>query len=439
MVPVGSNRTDMKHLISITILLVALTLSGISQTVEYVDDEECGCSLVFVDGIQTTQEGDLFGFKRADGTVIVPNIYRYVDRFQGDYCRVYLGDRQCGLIDREGRTVVPCRYDGMEYPSEGRVLVASGGLYGFCDLRGNEVVEPQYIQAGSFSEGMAPVLVEIDSFYSACTMIDTNGRFVFQPVFENIMPFHDGYAVARRYQRWGVINQKGQEMTPYIYEFITIPQNGYFFAGDSAGMAFFDYRFKPLTPFVYQNPRELSEGRIAVQRDGRWGFLDIHGREVVPCIYDDLLSFSSGRAMVRKDGKYGIIDTDGRIVLPIEYENNTSHGDKYVYHDSLALVEKDGKLGYVDLEGNLTIPFYFDEAFHFTQGYACAKFKGAWGYINRKGDIYIPFVFQYASPFEWGRAEVVYEGNVSNIDLRGKCVKNCNGIIAWRDWTKEEE
>ena len=409
-----------------------------AQTVEYVDDEDCGCSLVFVDGIQTTQDGELFGFKRADGTVIVDNIYRYVDRFQGNYCRVYLDDRQCGLIDREGRTVVPCRYDGMEYPSEGRVLVAVDGLYGFCDLHGNEVVKPQYIQAGSFSEGMAPVLVELDSFFSACTMIDTDGHYVFQPIFENIMPFHDGYAAARRYQRWGIIDQKGREMTPYIYEYITVPKDGYFFAGDSAGMALFDYRFKPLTPFVYQNPRDITDGRIAVQRDGLYGFLDIRGREVVPCIYEDVLSFSSGRAMVRKDGKYGIIDTDGHIVLPIEYENKTAHGDKYVYHDSLALVEKDGKLGYVDFNGKLVIPFYFDEAFHFTQGYACAKFKGAWGYINRKGDIYIPFVFQYASPFEWGRAEVVYEGNVSNIDLRGKCVKNCNGIIAWRDWTKEE-
>ena len=67
-----------------------------AQQVEYVDDEECGCSLVFVDGIQTTQDGDRFGFKRSDGTVIAENIYRYVDQFHGDYCKVYLDDRQCG-------------------------------------------------------------------------------------------------------------------------------------------------------------------------------------------------------------------------------------------------------------------------------------------------------------------------------------------------------
>ena len=60
-------------------LLMSLTYA--QEKVEYVDDEECGCELVFIDGIQTTQDGDRFGFKREDGTVIVPNKYMFVDRF----------------------------------------------------------------------------------------------------------------------------------------------------------------------------------------------------------------------------------------------------------------------------------------------------------------------------------------------------------------------
>jgi hypothetical protein len=142
--------------------------------------------------------------------------------------------------------------------------------------------------------------------------------------------------------------------------------------------------------------------------------------------------------MVRIDDKYGIIDTAGNIVLPVEYESTSPRGRKYVYlEDSLALVEKDGRLGYVDLDGKLVVPMYFTDAFHFTQGLAAAKHNGQWGYINKRGDIYLPFVFQMASPFRWGHAEVIYNGTASEIDLRGKCVKNCNGIIAWRDFWEE--
>ena len=80
----------MKHLLIITVLLAAMATTCAAQKIEYVDDEECGCSLVFVDGIQTTTDGEFFGFKLADGTVIVPNKFRYVDQFHGDYCKVYL-------------------------------------------------------------------------------------------------------------------------------------------------------------------------------------------------------------------------------------------------------------------------------------------------------------------------------------------------------------
>lgn len=424
----------MKHLLIITVLLAAMATTCAAQKIEYVDDEECGCSLVFVDGIQTTTDGEFFGFKLADGTVIVPNKFRYVDQFHGDYCKVYLDYGQCGMIDRTGKQIIPCNYDDVEYPSCGRIRVTKNDLNGYCDLEGHEIVPPSYRLAGPFSENLAPVLIDIDSFSVAFTFIDTMGRQTLKPIYENLSIMIDGYAAAQRYSRWGIIDRNGREMLPFMYEYITMPMDGFFFAGDSLGMALFDYRFKPLTKFVYSNPGPLSEGRISVMRDGLYGYLNTNGKEVIPCQYTEASPFKESRAKVAKGKKFGIINASGKAILPLEYEDATPHGDKYIYHDGLALVEKDGKLGFVDIDGKLVIPYYFDQAFHFTQGLACVRFNGMWGYIDTKGDVYMPFVFDYASPFEWGRAEVVYNGTVSNVDLRGKCVKNCNGVIAWRNW-----
>ena len=105
-----------------------------------------------------------------------------------------------------------------------------------------------------------------------------------------------------------------------------------------------------------------------------------------------------------------------------------------MYYDSLALVEKDGKLGYVDLDGKLVIPFYFEEAFQFSEGLAAARFQGMWGYIDTHGDIFMPFIFYAATPYKYGRAEVIYQGAARKVNRKGKCVRNCNGIIAWRNW-----
>lgn len=407
-----------------------------AQKIVYVDDEECGCELVFVDGIQTTTDGYLYGFRHADGTVIADNIYRFVDQFHGEYCKVYKDYGQCGLIDRSGREVLPCIYDELDYPSENRIRIIKNNLNGYTDLSGRVVVEPQFVTAGNFSESAAPVTVVIDSFFYACTFIDTLGRQLFEPVYESVQPFNEGYAIVMRYKRYGMIDHSGREVLPTRYEQITPNQDGFFFAGDVDAWALFDYSFKPLTSFVYSSTTGLHEGRIGVTRFGRQGFLDRNGREVIQCIYDDAGIFRLGRTMVAADGHYGIIDTLGRIILPIEYDDRTPHGTKYMYYDSLALVEKDGKLGYVDLNGRLVIPMYFEQAYNFSEGLACTRFGGLWGYIDRRGEVFVAHIFDYASPFSWGRAEVVYNGNVSNMDRTGRCVKNCKGIIAWREPTE---
>ena len=424
--------------VSITLLALILMWPRLcsAQEVKTVTDESCGCDIVYVDGIETTREDSLYGFRREDGTVLAPNIYRYVGEFTNGYCKVFLDYGQCGLIDSSGAVVVPCIYDDLELPREGRILVIKNGRMGFTDMQGREVIPLDYPQSGSFSEGCAPVQVVIDSFFTACTFIDTMGSMLFPAVYQNLRPFSCGLAVVKRYERWGVIDHKGNIVLPTVYENITTVFDTLFFAGNSDGMSLFDINMKPLTPPVYQWTGGISEGRVLVKRDGKYGFLDRHGREVISCVYDKIGRFRGNRAMVSLDGKYGIIDTTGRYVLPMEYDNRTPHGEKYRYHDGLALVEKDGRLGFVDTAGRLAIPFYFTEAYHFTEGLASVKHNGLWGYIDTRGEVYMPFVFDVASPYKWGRAEVVYMGDVRKVDRQGRCVSNCKGIIAWRDWTE---
>lgn len=427
----------MKHSALLLTLLLLSAAAVAQQNVTIVDDEECGCELIYVDGIETTRSGDLYGFRRADGTVIAPNIYRYVDQFHGAYCKVLLDDTLVGIIDTAGRQVVPCLYDDVQYPAEGRVMVVKHGRVGYTDLRGRLVIPLQYTAGGSFSEGCAAVSIALDSFFSSCTFIDTLGRQLFPPQYESLSAFSNGFALVRQYERWGLIDHQGRIVLPTVYDFIMPLDDTLFFASQDEGMALFDARMQPLTPFVYTWASDrVSNGRIAVVRDGKYGFLDRRGREVVPCSYDLVGIFGLNRAMVCIGDRFGIIDTAGRIVLPIEYESLSSSGDKYYYSDSLAMVEKDGKVGYVDLDGKLVIPFYFSDGYQFSEGLASVRYGEKWGYIDTRGEVFMPFIFDLASPYLWGRASVHYNGAFRKVDRRGRCVRNCNGIIAWRNWNE---
>ena len=424
----------MKKKFPLLIVMLALLSQAGAQTMKYATDESCGCDILYVNGIETTKSDTLYGFRLEDGTVIAPNIYRFVDRFHGGYCKVFLDYGQCGLIDSTGRQVVPCIYDNVRYPSDGRIAVEKGGMTGFTDLDGNVVIPLTLLSAGDFNEGCAPIAVVIDSFFVYGTYIDTEGRQLFPPVYQDVSPYVDGFAGVKMYEKWGLIDHSGKMVLPTVYEFI-IPLPGgdsLFFAGDENGLALFDSRMKALTPFVYTWIGGYSDGRISVQRGGRFGFLDRDGREVIPCIYDETGLFGLQRAYVRMGDRYGIIDTDGAEVLPLEYENTTPKAEKYIYHDSLALVEQDHRFGFVDLEGHIVIPLLYQDAYQFSEGLASVRYQGYWGYIDRSGDVRIPFLFDLASPVEYNRAEVVYQGVTRKMDGEGNCVRNCNGIIAWK-------
>lgn len=409
----------------------------------YIDDEECGCELFFIEGIQTTRgDNGLFGFRLADGTLLTPNIYKYVDRFHNGYCRVFLDDGQCGLIDRFGSVVVPCIYDGMEYPSEGRIAVFSHSHVGYCNLDGVEVIPPIYLQGAGFSDGCAAVQLAD----GCCAFIDTLGQMLFDRTFDNVRPFHNGHALVCDEGRWGLIARDGSVAMPIVHTAITENTGRLFLAGSLNHMAVYKVAdltqphsrstAQPLTCItdsIYAGTLGYSEGLLSVVRNGRFGFVDTTGREVVPCIYDETGLFQQGRTLVRIGDRYGIVDTAGRIILPLEYDPAPSRGNPYTYNDSRALIAKNGKLTYVDLDGRPILPFALDDAYQFSDGLAAVKMNGAWGYIDTTGNIFMPFVFDRAAPYQYGRAEVVYNGHVSKVDLKGRCVKNCNGIIAWRE------
>lgn len=438
-------------------LLALLALSALlaplyaqSGTITYAVDSACGCDIRFVDGIQTTRSGNLYGFRRYDGTLIAPDIYRFVGEWTNGYCKVWVTDTLadtipnqeppllCGLIDTTGRTIVPPLYDDLEYPSNSRILVVRRNLFGFTDLLGNTLLPPQFPMASSFHENRAVIAQYIDSFFLFYTYIDTLGNTLFPPSFQNAAPFSGGFAPVQQYDRWGIIDTLGNEILPCRFDFVTLPDHSLVFAGEKNYMALYRLpsvsgaKAVQLTPPLYEPVTPVTQNRIGVSRDDKQGFLDLEGDEIIPCKYDEIGLFRHGRTLARIDNHYGIIDTIGLTILPLEYENNTTKGNKYIYYDSLALVEKNGRLGYVDLNGEFVIPLSLEQAYHFSQGLAAVRHNGYWGYINTHGDIYLPLIFQFASPFQWDRAEVLYQGRSLIIDRNGKCVKNCHEIISFR-------
>lgn len=65
--------------------------------------------------------------------------------------------KKWGLMDNEGKIVVPPKYDRLTNFSQGLMAVKSDSLWGYINEQGEEVIPPQYNEAKRFTHSLAAV------------------------------------------------------------------------------------------------------------------------------------------------------------------------------------------------------------------------------------------------------------------------------------------
>ena len=84
-----------------------------------------------------------------------------------------------GFIDRGGTIVIEPQFDNARSFSEGLAAVTTGGKVGFIDRSGRKVIPAQFDTAASFREGLARVTLgdkEVKIGY-----VDASGRYAWEP------------------------------------------------------------------------------------------------------------------------------------------------------------------------------------------------------------------------------------------------------------------
>src|SRR5205823_3344504 len=85
--------------------------------------------------------------------------------------------------------------------------------YGFVNTRGRVVIDPQWEDAGYFSEGLTPVKRN-----GKWGFIDKTARVVIEPQWENEPYFREGLASVKRDGKWGLIDKTGRVVSEPQWE-----------------------------------------------------------------------------------------------------------------------------------------------------------------------------------------------------------------------------
>ena len=396
--------------------------------------------------------GAMYGFVNTQGKFAFPSRYEWAYVFRNGLAHVAeFGDGPCGrrasrhgFIDPTGKIVISLKFDDAgSFGQNGLAAAKVGNKWGFINRSGEFLIEPQFddvpsspesafdehglarVKIGStallvnakgqkfgsdncnfigpFNEnGLAVVGCVLTPRVRKVGLIDTQGRFVLPPRFDNFLGFHNGYARVQHDGKWGYIDARGRIIVPPRY-----PMHGEDFTKSGTARVVLGYRpraggrpgdMEPLVGYINTSGKLIIApdqydfvnysgdiGVAKVVKNGRVGFVDNEGKEVVGWFNDARPFSASGLAPVMKEDKWGYVDLSG------DFKISPTFDDAYVFDTAgIAIVKVAGKFGHINTAGTyITRPIYDRVGTFAKDGLAIATLNGNSGYVDLSGNFYL--------------------------------------------------
>ncbi len=266
-------------------------------------------------------------------------------------------------------------------------VVMENYLYGYINRDGKYMIEPTFISAHEFSDGLALVQIKNGKY----GYINNGGEFIIQPIYNNAVSFSSNAAIVLDINNeMKIIDKQGKVLsTLNCFE---------------------------ATPFV----EELSIIKIK----DKYGAIDINGKTVINPKFDYIKPFSENIAVFKQGNYYGYINKLGDIIINPQFLNANDF-----IEDKACVKCTNGLYGYINKEGLLIINPQYDFAYPFKEGIAVVVLGNKFGVIDDKGKYLINPQYDNLSEFEEGRAAAFINGGYCVINRKGKTIINPNKDI----------
>lgn len=298
---------------------------------------------------------------------------------------VYDG-KMWGYIDQKGKYVINPQFEDAGWFSDGLACVEDkDGKFGFINKKGTYKIPSKYVHATVFHEGLAFVVEE----GSRPVCINKNGERVFVcTIAEGVSCFCDGLASFyimndKGEKRYGYYDKKGNVVVNPQFKAAGCFIDGLAIVSDNEDKwGYIDKKGKYVINPQFEISYPFSEGLAAFMSGDKWGYIDKKGKYVINPQFEESYNFISGMAVVKQGDRFGYIDKGGKFVVNPQFEICGG----FTYGEGLALFTTDDeKVGYIDKDGKYAINPQFETASEFCDGIALVKSNDKWGIIDKKG------------------------------------------------------
>ncbi len=390
-------------------------------------------------------------------------------------------DGKYGFSDKNGDTLIECKYDYVEDFSNGLALVKNNPVYKVVDTNGVLFSLDEYDQSPRFRHDMGehhsglPVIIK----QWHCSYISSSGDVVLEIPYQDAGSFENGKAMVFEGDRINYISKNGLILGEWIEksdDYHAIKSNDKFGFIDKNGKLVIDYQFLDAKDFVngyaqvsngtywaiidkkgtrisdwYEEIKPFQGSLAVVKKIGNTGFINTEGKFVGKW-YEKVEPLDYGLYKATKYEKYAIINSDGFLVTQWFDEIGTFQSGyvrvvlegKYAYinkigamaigwydnisdvRDGITKVQNEGKSGFFNIEAYFISEFY-DFLGDFNDGIALVQNNGKYGFISKTGQLITEIKYDKATPFNGGIAQIEKDGKAAYINTNGDV------IMGWYD------
>lgn len=245
---------------------------------------------------------------------------------------ISVGDYAGVMRFSDGMALVSKQLPRAEKDSSGFRVGPPEFIYGYIDNKGNEVIPLGKLNGlnSDFHEGFAV----IGESYQKKGFINKAGEIIIPQIYLNAGDFSEGLAPVQSTDTklWGYIDKTGKLVIPMEYEAAKSFSDGVAYVGKNGLAGYIDKTGKTVLDFKYKTEDENRADRsfynglaVALDHSGKYGYIDKTGDFVIPAKYKAAAPFkgdvtivtSENQAYINGYGSTFLINRQGERITPL--------------------------------------------------------------------------------------------------------------------------
>ena len=348
--------------------------------VEAIDNFDSKQNIWYEDDVLRVEKDGKYGLINFEGKEVLPCDYDEITALKGVTNNLLVKkDGKVGLVNEKGQTIVNTEYKDIKTLKEGYkneyIIVNDNNQYGIISTTGTVIIEPKYEDVKYLNNSEMFAIKDAGVW----KLINKDNQILIDGGYDNIIEAKGENVVVEKGGKYGVVTTKNEEKIPVEYEQIKYTFSIYYIAKTGGKYGIINLNNEQVKDFNYINMDYVEKGDF-IQAD-------VSDTETV--IFDNNLSEKINGIVseINQEKGYRKVYTNNEYkYYNFKFEEKKS--SDILTSNNLFLSKKDGKYGYVNKEGKVIVDYIYEDGTEQNScGFAAVKKDGVWGSINKVGAV----------------------------------------------------